>query len=327
MALLPLFVGGVPYVMSILIMCLIWAVVASCWDVIMGFAGIFSFGQVAFFVIGAYCSGILSIDYAVPPVLAIPLAGLFTAAMGVIVGLPCLRLAGPYVALVTFGVHMALTPTLRGKIGIALGTGGSKGLLTIPPLSLFGFTFDSAHMIPTFYLTLLLSLACALVIMLVIKSYWGTAFLALKDSQDFSMSLGVNAFKYKLMVFALTSFLTGIIGAYYAHFTGVLSFRMVRPVALRHVDGDDAHGRSGPVSGGHPGGLHRGRGRGVHEPVGAYRDVVMGGLAVILVLALPKGIMGLIPLGEKRPVRRGLTEFNGADRSLPGVGLGLGRKV
>ena len=105
MAILPLFVGDIRFIMNILIMCLIWAVVASCWDMIMGFAGIFSFGQVAFFVMGAYCSGILAIEHSIPPVLAILLAGLFTAAMGVLVGLPCLKLAGPYIALVTFGVH------------------------------------------------------------------------------------------------------------------------------------------------------------------------------------------------------------------------------
>jgi len=95
MAILPLFVGDIKFVMNILIMCLIWAVVASCWDVMMGFAGIFSFGQVAFFVMGAYCSGILAIEYHVTPVLAILIAGLFTAGMGVLVGLPCLKLAGP----------------------------------------------------------------------------------------------------------------------------------------------------------------------------------------------------------------------------------------
>ena len=120
MAVLPIFVGDIRFIMNIMIMCLIWAVVASCWDLMMGFAGIFSFGQVAFFVMGAYCSGILAIEYHVPPVWSILIAGLFTAGMGVLVGLPCLKLAGPYVALVTFGVHMALHPTLRGEIGIAL---------------------------------------------------------------------------------------------------------------------------------------------------------------------------------------------------------------
>ena len=293
MALLPLFVGDIPYVMNILIMCLIWAVVASCWDVIMGFAGIFSFGQVAFFVIGAYCSGILSIDYNVPPVIAIPLAGIFTAGMGIIVGLPCLKLAGPYVALVTFGVHMALTPTLRGEIGIALGTGGAKGLLTIPPLELFGHTFSSASLVPTFYLTLVLSLACALVIMYVIQSYWGVAFLTIKDSEEFSMSLGVSAFKYKLMVFALTSFLTGIIGAYYAHFAGVLSFRMVSLALFATLMVMMLMGGLGQFPGVIIGSFIVVAGGEFMNQMGAYRDVIMGGLAVALVLLLPKGIMGL----------------------------------
>lgn len=293
MAMMPLFVGNIPFIMNILIMCLIWAVVASCWDVMMGFAGIFSFGQVAFFVIGAYCSGILAIDYHVPPILAILLAGVFTAGMGVLVGLPCLKLAGPYVALVTFGVHMALTPTLRGEIGIALGTGGAVGLLTIPPLRIFGYTFDSAHMVPTFYLTLLFSLTCALIIMFVIKSYWGTAFLALKDSQDFAMSLGVSAFKYKLMVFALTSFLTGIMGAYYAHFYSVLSFRMVSMALFGMLMVMMLVGGLGQFPGAILGAFFIVTASELMNPLGAYRDVIMGALAVILVLALPNGVMGL----------------------------------
>ncbi len=68
MGIMPMFFGGTDYIMNILIMILIWAVVASCWDVIMGFAGIFSFGQVAFYVIGAYASAILSVSLDIPPV-------------------------------------------------------------------------------------------------------------------------------------------------------------------------------------------------------------------------------------------------------------------
>ncbi len=293
MAIMPLFVGNIPFVMNILIMCLIWAVVASCWDVIMGFAGIFSFGQVAFFVIGAYCSGILAIDHHVTPVLAILIAGVFTAGMGILVGLPCLKLAGPYIALVTFGVHMALEPLLRSEIGIALGTGGYIGLLTIPPLKIFGYTFSSANLVPTFYLTLILSLTCALIIMFVIKSYWGTAFLALKDSQDFSMSLGVSAFKYKLMVFALTSFLTGLIGAYYGHFVGVLSVRMVSMMLFGTLMVMILVGGLGQFPGVILGAFFVVTAGELMNPLGVYRDVIMGALAVILVLTLPKGVMGL----------------------------------
>ena len=256
MALMPLFVGDVRFIMHLLIMCLIWAVVASCWDVIMGFAGIFSFGQVAFFVIGAYASAIFTVSFGIPTVLAILLAGLFTAAMGVLVGLPCLKLAGPYVALVTFGVHMTLMPLLRGDIGIAIGSGGSVGILTIPPINIFGYTFSSANLVPTFYLTLLMTISCSLTIMVVIKSYWGTAFLALKDSQEFAMSLGVSAFKYKLMVFALTSFLTGIVGAFYGHYIGMISTRMLELDLFCHPDGHAGGGRHRSLSGCHIRGDH-----------------------------------------------------------------------
>lgn len=292
-AIMPFFVGDIPFIMNILVMCLIWAVVASCWDMIMGFAGIFSFGQLAFFVIGAYTSGVLAIEHNIHPVLAIPLAGVFTAGMGILVGLPCLRLAGPYVALVTFGVHMALEPTVKGKIGIAMGTGGHVGLLTIPPISIFGYTFGSANLVPTFYLTLLLSLTCALIIMFTIKSHWGTAFLALKDSKDFSMSLGVSAFKYKLMVFALTSFLTGIMGAYYGHFYGVLSFRMLSMTLFGMLMVMMLVGGLGQFPGVILGAFFVVMAGELMNPLGAYRDLIMGGLAVILVLTLPKGIMGL----------------------------------
>jgi branched-chain amino acid transport system permease protein len=291
-AILPIFVGNIPFVMHILIMCLIWAVVASCWDVMMGFAGIFSFGQVAFFVMGAYCSAIVAINFHVPPVLSILIAGVFTAGMGFLVGLPCLKLAGPYVALVTFGVHMALQAVIKGEIGIALGTRGSWGLLNIPPVSLFGYTFSSTNIVPTFYLILVVSLACALVIMFMIKSYWGVAFLALKDSQDFAMSLGVSAFKYKLIVFALTSFLTGIIGGFYGHFYGMLSFRMLDLDLFSILMVMMLVGGLGHFPGAIVGAFLVVAGSELMSPLGAYRAVAMGGLVVVLVLALPNGVMG-----------------------------------
>jgi branched-chain amino acid transport system permease protein len=292
-ALMPLFVGDVRFIMHILIMCLIWAVVVSCWDVIMGFAGIFSFGQVAFFVIGAYSSAILSVNLGIPAVLAMLLAGLITAAVGVLVGLPCLKLAGPYVALVTFGVHMTLMPLLRGEIGILIGSGGSVGILTIPPITIFGYSFSSANVVPTFYLTLLLTIVCSVIIMVVIKSFWGTAFLALKDSEDFAMSLGISAFKYKLMVFALTSFLTGIVGAFYGHYIGMISTRMLELDLFCTLMVMLVVGGIGRFPGAILGAFITVTVNELLAPLGSYRAVTMGALVVILVLLLPNGVIGL----------------------------------
>jgi branched-chain amino acid transport system permease protein len=293
-ALLPIFFGGSKVIMHILIMCLIWSVVASCWDLIMGFAGIFSFGQVAFFVIGAYASAIFSLRLGVPPIISTFLAGAVAAAVGVLVALPCLRLKGAYVALVTFAVHMILAPFLKSNMGRAIGTGGAQGLLTIPPISLFGYTFQNAEPIPFFYLTLVVAVICSLIIILVIMSHWGTAFLTLKDSEDFARALGVSALRYKLMVFALTSFLTGMIGGFYGHYVGMLSTRMLGIDLFVTLMIMLVIGGVGQYPGAVLGAFFTVTINEMLAPVGSYRPLILGAMVLILVLALPDGVVGLI---------------------------------
>ena len=128
--------------------------------------------------------------------------------------------------------------------------------------------------------------------MFMIKSYWGVAFLALKDSQDFAMSLGVSDFKYKLMVFALTSFLTGLIGGVYGSFYGVLSFRMLDLDLFSILMVMLLVGGLGHFPGAVLGAFLVVAGSELMSPLGAYRAVAMGALVVILVLALPDGVMG-----------------------------------
>lgn len=299
-AILPLFFGNTNFIMHILIMCLIWSVVASCWDLIMGFAGIFSFGQVAFFVIGAYSSAIVSARFGIPPVFAVFIAGGIAAAFGVLVGLPCLRLKGAYIALVTFAVHMILEPVLKGDIGRALGTGGSRGILTIAPMNILGFTFSSSDPIPYFYLLLLVAVFCSVIIFLVIKSHWGTAFLALKDAEDFATCLGVSAFKYKLMVFALTSFLTGMIGGFYAHYVGMLSTRMLGIDLFVTLMVILVIGGVGKFPGAIVGAFITIALNEMLSPIGPYRPIILGAMVVILVLVLPDGIVGFVEKFSKK---------------------------
>ncbi|MCF8112697.1 MAG: branched-chain amino acid ABC transporter permease [Desulfotignum sp.] len=301
-AVLPLFFGGTNFIMHILIMCLIWSVVASCWDLIMGFAGIFSFGQVAFFVMGAYASAIISAQFGIPPIFAVFIAGGITAAIGILVGLPCLKLKGAYIALVTFAVHMILEPVLKGEIGRAIGTGGTRGLLTIEPMTIFGYTFTTASPVPYFYLMLLVAVACSVIILVVIRSHWGTAFLALKDSQEFATCLGVSAFKYKLMVFALTSFLTGMMGGFYAHYVGMLSTRMLGIDLFVTLMVILVIGGVGKFPGAVIGAFITIAVNELLSPLGPYRPITMGAMVVILVLLLPDGIVGLFErLFSKKP--------------------------
>jgi len=292
MGVVPLFTGS-PDHMNILIMILIWGVVASCWDVIMGFAGILSFGQVAFYVIGAYSSAILSVSHGVPPVLSIVLAGCITGICGVIVGLPCLKLAGHYVALVTFALHMALLPFLRGPLGRAIGSGGAQGILTIPPIHIFGYSFNADTLVPFFYLTLVLTIVFTLVLVAVIKSYWGQAFLVIKDSEQFAKSLGVCAYKYKLMVFALTSFITGFFGALYAHYVGMLSTKMLSMDVFTLLMIMIVVGGIGKYPGVVIAAAITVTINQLLAPLGMYRPQIMGAIVILLVLTLRGGIMGI----------------------------------
>lgn len=146
---------------------------------------------------------------------------------------------------------------------------------------------------PTFYLIFTISLICVLTIMFMVKSYWGLAFLALKDSQEFAMSLGINAFKYKLMVFALTSLLTGIMGAVYGHFYGMLSSRMLDLDLFSILMVMLLVGGLGHFPGAILGAFLVVAGSELMSPLGAYRAVAMGALVVVLVLTLPDGVMGL----------------------------------
>lgn len=294
MAIMPLFVGGADHLMHILIMCLIWAVVASCWDLIMGFAGIFSFGQVAFFVIGAYASAIFSIQFGIDPLVSMLLAGMAAAACGILVGLPCLRLKGAYIALVTFAVHMILEPFLKSDMGRAIGTGGSQGIMTIPPMEFFGITLSADNKIAVFYAALLLAVVCSVIIMLVIRSFWGTAFLAIKDSKDFAASLGVSAFRHKLVVFALTSFLTGLAGAFYGHYVGMLSTRMLGIDLFVMLMIMLVIGGIGKFPGAILGAIITVTANEMLAPLGPYRPLILGAMVVVLVLLLPDGIIGLV---------------------------------
>ncbi len=221
------------------------------------------------------------------------LAGGVTAVIGVLVALPCLRLKGAYVALVTFAVHMILEPFLKATWG-GPRHGRFAGHSHHPPMELFGISFAAGNKVAVFYAALVLAVVCSLIILLVIRSSWGTAFLALKDSAGFAASLGVSAFKYKLAVFALTSFLTGLAGGFYAHYIGMLSTRMLGIDLFVMLMIMLVLGGIGQFPGAILGAILTVACNEALAPLGTYRPMVLGALVVVLVLALPDGIIGLL---------------------------------
>ncbi len=211
------FLGGRnnPYMLHLFTLFFIWAIVASNWNLLMGYAGISSLGNIGFLAIGGYVSGILSKTFGLSPWVTIPIGGATASvAVTLLLGLPALRLKGIYIALLTLIFADSLPSVLTQTRGV---TGGAMGLHDIPPF------FPGAQKIHTYYLCLAAFLLIEFILYRVVRSRTGLAFVALRDAEAFATSLGVSFYRERLKVFALSSFLTGIAGGFYVHTLGDIS--------------------------------------------------------------------------------------------------------
>lgn len=308
--LLPLFFHDNRYFMHVLILFLIWGVVAAAWDLIIGYAGVVSLGQLAFFAVGGYASGMLSIYWAISPWAGILAGGFVAGVIGFGIGLPCLRLRGVYVAVVTLGLHLVL-PTLLMR-GRNIGTGGWYGLSKIPPLQLF----SPLELVPLYYVALGIFFLLLFIMYKIINSPIGLAFVALREAESFAESLGVNQYKYKLMVFSMSASFTGMIGAFYAHYISkitpaILNLDLFLLILVMVVLG--------------------GKGRFPGAVIGAfvitilneilraaeiYRVLVLGLIIILTIIFMPDGLMGSFEF-IRRIIEKKLNRSNhSTDRSL-----------
>jgi len=278
------------YLMHFFVLCFIWGVAAEAWNLIMGYAGIFSFGQIAFFTIGAFTAGLLTLQLGVSPWLGMPIAGVLAALVGFLIGLPSLRLRGEYIALVTYALHMLLSPLIyRGNL-IGIETGGF--IWNIPALSLFGYTFPRDAVLPWYYVGLGLFVLFLLIIHRIIRSPIGRAFVALRDAEPFAQSLGVNEYKYKLIVFSISAFITGTIGAFYAYYVATISTRMlgldyfVKTLIMVVLGG------LGGFPGAAIGAFVITFAFELMRPLMSYRLILLGVLVILIMIYMPNGLIG-----------------------------------
>jgi branched-chain amino acid transport system permease protein len=181
-----------------------------------GFTGQFSLGHAAFLGVGAYTEGVLT-NMGWPFPLAMAMAGLLSAAVGVVVGLPALRVKGIYLGMATLAFGVIVEEVLARWESV---TGGNAGLHMKPP-AIGGFTLGSGE--GFYFLCLALTVVATLAILNLLRSPTGRAFVAIRDSEVSAQSMGVNLAYYKTLSFALSAALAGIAGALYAHKISFLS--------------------------------------------------------------------------------------------------------
>jgi len=286
----PLFVQD-RYILHILILCFVWGAVAEAWNLIMGYAGIFSLGQIGFFVIGGYASAMLSKLLGWSPWLGMLAGGVLAIVAGLIIGLPCLRLKGVYIALLTLACVDSIPYLII--VAEAIGSGGSTGLADIPSLTLGSFQYE-ANKIPYYYTALALSGVCLYIIYRVIHSNIGLGFMGLRDSEDFARSLGLNEYKYKLLVFAISAFLTGIMGGFYGHYVSSIGPKLLGLDLFLTVIMMVEFGGTGRFPGALLGAFIITLLNEFLRGFGLYRLVILGGIVLSSIILMPEGVIGYL---------------------------------
>ncbi|ROZ64558.1 branched-chain amino acid ABC transporter permease [Ramlibacter sp. WS9] len=189
---------------------LIYSIVGLGLMLLAGFTGLFSIGHAAFLGVGAYTQAVF-VNMGVPFPIALALAGLLSAAVGVVVGLPALRVKGIYLGIATLSFGFIVEEVLARWESV---TGGNSGIHVKHP-DLFGYKVDSA--IGFYFLCLVITVISTLAILNLLRSPTGRAFVAIRDSEISAQSMGIHLARYKTLSFALSAALAGIGGALYAH--------------------------------------------------------------------------------------------------------------
>ena len=222
---IPFLVDG-RYVITQMTLFFIWATVATQWNLVLGYGGIFSLAQMALFACGAYITAMLGYYLEWSLWVAMPIGALGAVVVSMLIGLACLRLKGPYVALLTLAVAQVLyiliindTECFRmTDSGCMPLMGGVRGVNRFGDLG-FREMFGRNWIVASYLSALVLLIVATIFTLVVVRSPMGLAFRALRDNPGYALSRGISKFKYQLWLFAMSAFFTGLAGAFYAsHF-------------------------------------------------------------------------------------------------------------
>ncbi len=214
LAALPFMVTKIYYI-HVLILCMIYSCITSAWNLIAGYAGVFSFGFQALFGTGAYVSALLSIHLGWSPWTTMWIGALASMCIGALVATPSLKLKQlPYICIATLcmGEIIRLIASNFPQI-----TRGELGLSQIPKL------FDGNIKVKSYYLMLLILILTMALVIKIVNSPMGISLKAMRDSQEASESLGIDISGTKIMIYMIGAFIAGFVGAFYAHYMNILT--------------------------------------------------------------------------------------------------------
>jgi branched-chain amino acid transport system permease protein len=203
------------YLYGIVIIVGLYVVLATSFNLIIGYGGLVSIAHPVFFALGAYASALLSRDVGIPVLLAM-IAGMLVAVVASIaMALPSLRVSGDYLLIASIGFQLGVLEVIKNL----RFTGGPGGFTNIPPFLIRDFGRES-------YVVLVLAVTLAVILLVrwIARSDYGRAMSAMRDDELAFASVGRDAMWMKIAIFGLGSGLAGLAGALYAHY-----FRFIAP--------------------------------------------------------------------------------------------------
>jgi branched-chain amino acid transport system permease protein len=201
-----------PYLLYVVNIIGIYAIAAIGLNILVGYTGMISLGHGAFFGVGAYAAAVMSATFNVPFLLSVPAAGLITAGVGMIFGIPSGRLKGLYLTIATLAGQFIIEYVLVHWEGVTRGTEG----ITVPAPALFGISLQGD--IRFFYVIFAVLALMVWMAVNLIRTRYGRAFIAIRDNDRAAEGMGIPIFSYKILSFGISSFYAGLAGALWAYY-------------------------------------------------------------------------------------------------------------
>lgn len=218
-AAVPFFVHDA-YLRHLLILALVFGVVASNWDLSLGFGGLMNFAHGSLFAVGLYSYALTTKFLGISPWIAIVFGGIAAVLLAILIALPVLRLDGIYVILVTIAVSQLL---YQITVSQSDWTGGTSGIVSLPGLKLGNYPFIRDAKLGYYYTALGLFVASTAFIHLILRSRIGRAIVALRDQKYLGIARGISEAKTRIAALAFSALFTGLAGGFYGSYVRVAS--------------------------------------------------------------------------------------------------------
>lgn len=208
------------YLRHLLVLSFVFGIVASSWDLSLGYGGLFNFAHVALFTVGIYAYGLVGKTLGLSPWLGIIAAGGAAGVIAALITLPIMRLSGIYIILVTIAASQVLYQIVISQSGI---TGGTSGMVSLPGLEFFGYRLSRDGKIGYYYLALLMLVASTIILYRITRSRFGRAVVAMRDHKYYAISRGMSETRTRLFTLTVSAMISGVAGGLYASYMRVAS--------------------------------------------------------------------------------------------------------